>query len=107
MKKKLKKEEKREKSKKLILETGVEGEEVELKAIVAKKGPPLPKKPNNDPREKDPEQEGRTVFVGNLPLTTEKKTLKNIFSEYGNIETIRFRSAPRASLGMSKKVGFT
>jgi len=103
LKKKLKKEEKREKSKKLILETGVEGEEVELKAIVAKKGPPLPKKPNNDPREKDPEQEGRTVFVGNLPLTTEKKTLKNIFSEYGNIETIRFRSAPRASLGMSKK----
>lgn len=104
--KKLKKEEQRKKpTKKLILETG-EGEEVELKAIVARKGPALPKKPNNNPREKDPEKESRTVFVGNLPLTTVEKTLKNMFSEYGKIETIRFRSIPRAELGMSKKGAF-
>ncbi|KAL1789828.1 RNA-binding protein 34 isoform X1 [Sigmodon hispidus] len=34
----------------------------------------------------------RTVFVGNLPVTCNKKKLKSLFKEYGPIESVRFRS---------------
>uniref|UniRef100_A0AAA9SBR8 RNA binding motif protein 34 n=1 Tax=Bos taurus TaxID=9913 RepID=A0AAA9SBR8_BOVIN len=34
----------------------------------------------------------RTVFVGNLPVTCNKKKLKSFFKEYGQIESVRFRS---------------
>ncbi|XP_040092268.1 RNA-binding protein 34-like isoform X3 [Oryx dammah] len=34
----------------------------------------------------------RTVFVGNLPVTCKKKRLKSFFKEYGQIESVRFRS---------------
>ncbi|KAJ1066332.1 hypothetical protein K5549_003072 [Capra hircus] len=34
----------------------------------------------------------RTVFVGNLPVTCKKKKLKSFFKEYGQIESVRFRS---------------
>uniref|UniRef100_F6PI49 RNA-binding protein 34 n=1 Tax=Callithrix jacchus TaxID=9483 RepID=F6PI49_CALJA len=34
----------------------------------------------------------RTVFVGNLPVTCDKKKLKSFFKEYGQIESVRFRS---------------
>jgi len=53
---------------------------------------------------KDPEQERRTVFVGNLPNTTDKNHLKKLFSEFGKVEAIRFRCALRKDLSISKKV---
>uniref|UniRef100_A0A8I5ZSK8 RNA-binding protein 34 n=1 Tax=Rattus norvegicus TaxID=10116 RepID=A0A8I5ZSK8_RAT len=34
----------------------------------------------------------RTVFVGNLPVTCNKKKLKSFFKEYGQVESVRFRS---------------
>ncbi|XP_046907031.1 RNA-binding protein 34 isoform X2 [Hypomesus transpacificus] len=45
----------------------------------------------------------RTVFVGNLPVSCTKKTLKIIFKDKGLIETIRFRSLVREDPGMSRK----
>eukprot|EP01120_Amphizonella_sp_Union-15-10_P013335 TRINITY_DN6172_c0_g2_i1.p1 TRINITY_DN6172_c0_g2~~TRINITY_DN6172_c0_g2_i1.p1 ORF type:complete len:431 (-),score=80.14 TRINITY_DN6172_c0_g2_i1:19-1311(-) len=36
----------------------------------------------------------RQIFVGNLPLETKEKKLRSIFTPYGKIETIRFRSEP-------------
>lgn len=46
----------------------------------------------------------RTVFVGNLPVTCNKKKLKSFFKEYGQIESVRFRSLIPAEETMSKKV---
>jgi len=58
-----------------------------------------------DTKEKnlDPEKEGRTVFVGNLPTTYQKKDLKQLFAGYGKIETVRFRGAGRPDLKTTKK----
>lgn len=53
----------------------------------------------------DPEREGRTVFVGNIPYAhTKKKKLFKFFSNYGDVESVRFRCAPLKDPRMSKKV---
>ncbi|XP_027626658.1 RNA-binding protein 34, partial [Tupaia chinensis] len=46
----------------------------------------------------------RTVFVGNLPVTCNKKTLKSFFKEYGQVESVRFRSVIPAEGTLSKKL---
>ncbi|KAM8818761.1 RNA-binding protein 34 [Rhynchonycteris naso] len=46
----------------------------------------------------------RTVFVGNLPVTCNKKKLKSFFKEYGPIESVRFRSVIPAEGTLSKKL---
>lgn len=56
--------------------------------------------------EESPERKARTVFVGNVALTVKKKVLKKIFSKFGEIESIRIRSVPRADPKTSKKVAF-
>lgn len=47
-------------------------------------------------RDEEKEKNERTLFVGNLAVSTiqkdEYKELKKTFSEYGKIESIRFRS---------------
>lgn len=49
------------------------------------------------PNEKEVEKSERTIFVGNLSNTTitkkaDYKALKRLFSKYGSVESIRFRS---------------
>lgn len=46
----------------------------------------------------------RTVFVGNLPTSCTKKTLRHLFRDGGSIESIRFRSVVREDPSMSCKV---
>ncbi|KAM6217453.1 RNA-binding protein 34 [Rhynchocyon petersi] len=46
----------------------------------------------------------RTVFVGNLPVMCNKKKLKSLFKEYGQIESVRFRSVIPAEGTSSKKL---
>jgi nucleolar protein 12 len=50
-------------------------------------------------RDDEKEKNERTLFVGNLAVSTiqkeEYKELKKAFSEYGKIESIRFRSVVR------------
>lgn len=46
----------------------------------------------------------RTVFVGNLPVTCNKKKLKSFFKEYGQVESVRFRSVMPAEGTLSKKL---
>ena len=57
----------------------------------------------NKNKERDSEQEARTVFIGNLPGSITTKTLKNVFAEIGKIETIRLRGAARPDLKTTKK----
>ncbi|XP_062399629.1 RNA-binding protein 34 [Sardina pilchardus] len=47
---------------------------------------------------------GRTVFVGNLPVSCTREALRAIFKEHGPIESIRFRSVAREDPSMSRKV---
>jgi len=61
------------------------------------------KKKANAPSKKDPEQEKRTVFVGNLPCDTKDKALKKLFSEFGKVESVRFRNLARADEMKTKK----
>lgn len=54
-------------------------------------------------RLKDQEKNHRTVFVGNLPLSATKKTLRTLFKDKGPIESIRFRSLVREDPSMSRR----
>jgi len=54
-------------------------------------------------RKRDKKADNRTIFVGNCPLSADKKVLKRLFQEYGDIETIRFRCAPAAELKVPKR----
>ncbi|NXG28069.1 RBM34 protein, partial [Dromaius novaehollandiae] len=46
----------------------------------------------------------RTVFVGNLPVNCTAQMLKSLFKEYGQIESIRFRSVVPAEDTLCKKL---
>ena len=56
------------------------------------------------PRRINHETEARTVFVGNLPSAMIKQNLKKLFSQVGEVETVRFRGAARPDLKTTKKV---
>lgn len=45
----------------------------------------------------------RTIFVGNVPMKTKKKTLLKEFSKYGEIESLRIRSVPIADTKAPRK----
>ena len=45
----------------------------------------------------------KTIFVGNVPIDTKRKSLFNIFKKYGEIDSIRFRSVPTSNLKIPKK----
>ncbi|KAH8041329.1 hypothetical protein HPB51_014610 [Rhipicephalus microplus] len=53
-----------------------------------------------------PDKDERTVFVGNVPGTATQKAVRQVFSKYGIIESIRFRSIVPAKESLSKKVAF-
>ncbi len=44
------------------------------------------------------------MFVGNVPVTSTKKTIIKLFAEFGKVEAVRFRSAARPDLKTTKKV---
>ncbi|XP_053324682.1 RNA-binding protein 34 [Spea bombifrons] len=55
-------------------------------------------------QKKEEEVKGkRTVFVGNLPVDCTKQALKNLFKEFGLIESVRFRSIAREEAKLSRK----
>jgi RNA recognition motif-containing protein len=45
---------------------------------------------------KKEEEDKRTVFVGNIPVTESKKSITKLFSPCGPIESVRLRSVPFA-----------
>ncbi|VDK45444.1 unnamed protein product [Anisakis simplex] len=50
------------------------------------------------------EEQERTVFVGNVPKSETRKTIKKLFSKYGTVESVRLRSVVSGSEKTSKKV---
>ncbi|XP_026179694.1 RNA-binding protein 34 [Mastacembelus armatus] len=55
-------------------------------------------------RQEEAAKRKRTVFVGNLPISCTKKTLRSLFRDKGSIESIRFRSVVREDQSMSRRV---
>ncbi|KAI5068060.1 hypothetical protein GOP47_0016405 [Adiantum capillus-veneris] len=56
------------------------------------------------PRTFDAEEKlKRTIFVGNLPLTTKTKALNQEFSIYGPVESVRLRSVPLLDTKIPRK----
>lgn len=51
----------------------------------------------------DDERLPRTLFVGNVPVSTTRTQLLTVFKEYGAIESYRFRSFAAAEPGMPRK----
>ncbi|KAK0058475.1 RNA-binding protein 34 [Biomphalaria pfeifferi] len=54
-------------------------------------------------RKRDKHADSRTLFIGNCPLTADKKSLRKLFREFGEIETIRFRCAPPADPNLPRR----
>jgi RNA recognition motif-containing protein len=52
---------------------------------------------SNSPSETQDNVQDRTIFVGNIALTTTAKALKKVFKEYGTVEAVRMRSQPVVS----------
>ncbi|KAL8564291.1 hypothetical protein ACOMHN_050902 [Nucella lapillus] len=67
-----------------------------------KRGIKEDKRPRRDRQKKVDEK--RTVFVGNVPLTRDKKALTRLFKQFGEIESVRFRCAPVADPSTKKRV---
>lgn len=51
-----------------------------------------------------PEQLARTVFVGNIPVSSDTKKLKRFFRKYGKVDIVRIRGVPVANPNTPKKV---
>ncbi|XP_073249113.1 RNA-binding protein 34-like [Porites lutea] len=62
------------------------------------------RKKKSSEAEENPERLARTVFVGNLPIEFTRKKLKKLFAVYGEVESVRFRSAALAKPDLSRKV---
>uniref|UniRef100_A0A8I5ZZE4 RNA binding motif protein 34, pseudogene 1 n=1 Tax=Rattus norvegicus TaxID=10116 RepID=A0A8I5ZZE4_RAT len=79
-----------------------DGEALDVALSLNEDGDKRTKVPLN-PEEEQLKNE-RTVFVGNLPVTCNKKKLKSFFKEYGQVESTRFHSVMPAEGTLSKKL---
>lgn len=59
-----------------------------------------------EPKKDEPENLDAAIFVGNVPLSFKQKDLRNMFSQYGTIEKIWFRSVPVEQNKLGKKASF-
>ncbi|XP_060847616.1 LOW QUALITY PROTEIN: RNA-binding protein 34 [Rhopalosiphum padi] len=50
------------------------------------------------------EKESRTVFVGNVPVNVKMTAVKNLFKQFGEVETTRLRSVAVKNLDVPKRV---
>jgi len=69
---------------------------------LAKEDETSEKRPRRN-RKRDKAADKRTIFVGNCPLSADKKVLKTLFKDYGEIDTIRFRCAPAADPNLPRR----
>jgi len=53
--------------------------------------------------EKDGTEDERTIFVGNLPISTTRKSLKRLFQDCGNVESCRIRSIGASGVKLQKE----
>ncbi|XP_064211365.1 uncharacterized protein LOC100142251 [Tribolium castaneum] len=99
------KESNTKKSKKRKLETSDESEPVVKKEKNSENAERrVNSKEKKEKFEEDPEKLSRTVFIGNLPISSNTKQIKQFFKKYGNVESVRIRGVPVADPKLPKKV---
>jgi RNA recognition motif-containing protein len=59
-----------------------------------------------EPKKDEPEDLESAIFVGNIPVSYKHKDLKKLFSSYGKIEKVWFRSVPVEQNKLGKKANF-
>lgn len=59
-----------------------------------------------EPKKDEPEDLDAAIFVGNIPVSYKHKDLKKLFSSYGKIEKVWFRSVPVEQNKLGKKANF-
>lgn len=52
---------------------------------------------------RDSDQESRTLFCGNLPVTATRKDVKKLFRQFGDISSVRIRSAASSNPKLPQK----
>eukprot|EP00966_Prymnesium_polylepis_P201380 4666280-Prymnesium_polylepis.1 len=57
----------------------------------------------NKPEGEDPERLARTVFVGNVPIETDRHKVERHFAGFGKVESVRIRSVAAANPKMPQK----
>ncbi|XP_017086660.2 nucleolar protein 12 [Drosophila eugracilis] len=78
----------------VIIKEKIKDQAVEKqKGKVTKKAKANNKKDEGVKRERNPEDEAATVFVGNLPINTKRVQLVKLFQQYGSVQSIRLRTA--------------
>lgn len=60
-------------------------------------------KPKGIKSKRNTSKDCKTVFVGNLPVNTDKKELHKLFRKFGSIETVRLRCVPRSDTKLPKR----
>lgn len=60
-------------------------------------------KPKGIKSKRDTSKDCKTIFVGNLPVNTDKKELHKLFRKFGSIETVRLRCVPRSDTKLPKR----
>ncbi|XP_029906388.1 RNA-binding protein 34 [Myripristis murdjan] len=78
--------------------------EEEEEAAAAEERRPMKRPRTKADAEAEADKRKRTVFVGNLPVSCTRKTLRSLFRDKGAIESIRFRSVVREDPSMSRKL---
>ena len=67
-------------------------EVTQAEAIPIQKQKQTKEKKSNLTEEEEQERKTRTVFVGNVPLESTSKELKQVFKQVGDVEKVWFRS---------------
>jgi len=82
------------------------GNSSEDEEVAAPPPPPLGsvKYEDNKQRVVKPEEDIRTIVVGNLPSTIKPKKLKNLFKPFGSVESVRLRCAARPDAATTKRL---
>lgn len=91
------------KKKEEIITTKHKGNKKKITNAERKKEDELAEKRPRRNRKRDKTADKRTLFVGNCPLSADKKILRRLFKDYGEIETIRFRCAPAAEPNLPRR----
>ncbi|EXJ88766.1 hypothetical protein A1O3_01830 [Capronia epimyces CBS 606.96] len=72
--------------------TELDGKEIDGLSIVVKISNPAARQPRAEKK-----NDGRTVFVGQLPFKATTKDVEKVFSEYGKLENIRLPQDPKST----------
>jgi nucleolar protein 12 len=82
-----------------------DGGKVVVSAVLSNKStltPPAPIAEEDDFISNGDDKNSRTIFLGNVPITEDVKSITKFCSEYGEVESVRLRSVPVAGTAVDE-----